>query len=62
MVNIMNRGYNFTSLESEFKTEFCNDYGYTLDFKKKEIVDENNLHKTCCNHKKKVNKKVNNKK
>lgn len=59
--DMLNRGYNFTSLESDFKTEVCNDYGYTLDFKKKEITEENN-HKTCCNHKKKVNKKVNNKK
>ena len=57
-----NRGYNFTSLESDFKSELCNDYGFSLDYRKKHNKDLENCHKTNCNHMKKVNKKVNNKK
>ena len=58
---MLNRGYDYLTLEQDFKTEICNGYGYTLDFKKKKLEEEN-YHKTCCNHKKKVNKKANSKK
>lgn len=61
MQNTFNRCYDSRSLDSEFKTDFCNNFGYTLDYRKKEDK-EPNCFKTCCNHKKKVNKKVNNKK
>ena len=64
MVKVMQnkRCYDLTSLNSEFKTVFCNDFGYTLDYRNIKTFDEPNFYKTCCNHKKKVNKKVNSKK
>lgn len=62
MQNTFSRGYNLSALENDFKTELCNDYGYSLDYRKKSSLEEPNCHKTCCNHKKRVNKKVNNKK
>ncbi len=61
MQNNFKRCYDFTSLDTMFKTNFCNDFGYTLDYRKKE-TKEPNCSKTCCNHKKKANKKINNKK
>lgn len=64
MVKIMQykKCYDLTSLDNDFKTDFCNDFGYTLDYRNIKYPDEPNCYKTRCNHKKRVNKKVNNKK
>lgn len=62
MQNNFNRCCDMTSLDNDLKLDFCNDFGYTLDYRKIKYPEEINVFKTCCNHRKKVIKKINNKK